>query len=143
MSRQPGSCVSSFKSGNVESMTAGGAHGALKRLQTGQEQRRDVLELKAERLQEFARSGRLGWLIDRLAELDTLTELFSDRARVCYDAGDIDGVYRASKEIRGLVKQMTQLLTEHRAEEVSQGSGDIIDAIRAAKEAQHGCSQTD
>ena len=124
--------VASFKPGNVAAMSANGAHGALKRLQTGQEQRRDVLELKAERLQEFARSGRLGWLVDRLAELDTLTELFGDRARACYDANDIDGVYRASKEIRGLIRQMTQLLTEHRTEEGAAG-GPVLDyaAIRA------------
>ena len=137
MSRQPGTCVGSFKADNVESMTAGGAHGALKRLQTGQEQRRDVLELKAERLQEFARSGRLGWLVDRLAELDTLTELFSDRARACYNEGDLDGLFRASKEIRGLVKQMTNLLTEHRAEEGAAG-GPVLDyeAILAAQREQ-------
>ena len=134
MSRQPGTCVGSFQPGNVESMTAGGAHGALKRLQNGQEQRRDVLELKAERLQEFARSGRLGWLVDRLAELDTLTELFGDRARFCYDQGDLDGLYRASQEIRGLVKQMAQLLTEHRAEEGAAG-GPVLDyeALLAAQ----------
>ena len=114
--------VASFQPGNVAAMSANGAHGALKRLQNGQEQRRDVLELKAERLQEFARSGRLGWLVDRLAELDTLTELFSDRARACYNEGDLDGLFRASKEIRGLVKQMTNLLTEHRAEEGATGS---------------------
>ena len=124
--------VASFKPGNVAAMSANGAHGALKRLQTGQEQRRDVLELKAERLQEFARSGRLGWLVDRLAELDTLTELFGDRARFCYDANDLDGLYRASQEIRSLVKQMAQLLTEHRAEEGAAG-GPVLDyaAIRA------------
>jgi len=126
--------VGSFKKDNVESMTAGGCHGALTRLQKGQEQRHDVLELKAERLQEFARSGRLGWLIDRLAELDTLCELFGDRARVCHGQGDIDGLYRASQEIRRLVKQMAKLVTEHRAEEGGAG-GPVLDyeAILAAQ----------
>ena len=114
--RNPGD----FQRGNVAAMKHG-AHGALKRMEQGIEQRRDVLELKAERLHEFERTGRLGWLIDRLAELDTLAELFGDRARYCYNAGDIDGLYRASKEIRGLVRQMKELLTEHRNEEGAGG----------------------
>ena len=126
------STVGDFKPGNVASMTAGGAHGALRRLENGQEQRRDVLELKAERLQEFERSGRLGWLVDRLAELDALTELFWERAHVCYDASDIDGVYRASQEIRRLVKQMAQLVAEHRTEEGAAGRPVLdYEAIRA------------
>jgi len=143
MSRTKGQThVASFQKGNAAAMKHG-AFGMQKRMEQGQEQRRDVLELKAEKLQEFARAGRLGWLIDRLAELDTLAELFGDRARYCYDANDIDGLYRASKEIRGLVKQMTNLLTEHRTEEGAQGSGIIIDAIQAAREAQDGRNETD
>ena len=134
MSRQKGQQhVASFQKGNVAAMKHG-AHGALKRLEQGLEQRRDVLELKAEKLQEFARTGRLGWLIDRLAELDTLAELFGDRARYCYDEGDIDGLYRASKEIRGLVKQMTNLLTEHRTEEEAAGPVLDYETIRAQME---------
>ena len=131
------STVGDFKPGNVASMTAGGAHGALRRLENGQEQRRDVLELKAERLQEFARSGRLGWLVDRLAELDALTELFGDRARICYNAGDLDGLFRASQEIRRLVKQTAQLLTEHRTEEGAAGRPVLdYEAILAAQRGQ-------
>jgi len=133
MSRTKGQThVASFQPGNVAAMTAGGASGALRRWERGELQRPFFQELKAQKLHEIQEVGRLGIATDKLADLLVLHELFQERMDACHTEQDIDGMYRASQELRRLTSQILKGIEVHRTEESAAG-GPVLDydAIRA------------
>ena len=135
MSRQPGTCVGSFKPNNVESMTAGGASGALRRWERGELQRPFFQELKAQKLHEIQAVGRLGITTDKLADLLVLHDLFQEQMDACHAEKNIDGMYRASQELRRLTAQILKGIEVHRTEE---GAGGKLTLEAFLTERAHG-----